>query len=136
MSGYGVCNSVRVWCLLMGLIPRWDSHWMDFPSVFDPFFCPCISFRQEQFWVKEFEMGGWFYPSTRDHVYLLDMVFSCSISQVLDVLANVIPKWVLGASHNPGIWDFLVVSPVPYPCYTFLFILLILWISILSLLVP
>ena len=26
---------------------------------------PCISFRQNQFWVKNFEMGGWPYPSTR-----------------------------------------------------------------------
>jgi hypothetical protein len=25
--------------------------------------CPCISFRQEQFWVKIFEMSGWSHPS-------------------------------------------------------------------------
>jgi hypothetical protein len=28
--------------------------------------CPCISFRQEQFWVNIFEMGGWPHPSTGD----------------------------------------------------------------------
>ena len=28
---------------------------------------PCISFRQEQFWVNIFEMSLWPYPSTRGH---------------------------------------------------------------------
>jgi hypothetical protein len=27
--------------------------------------CPCISFRQEQFWVKNLEMSGWPHPLTR-----------------------------------------------------------------------
>jgi hypothetical protein len=30
--------------------------------------CPCISFRQVQFWIKILEMGGWPDPSTRGHV--------------------------------------------------------------------
>ena len=37
--------------------------------------CSCISFRQEQFWVKNFEMGGWPHPSTECHVFSLDMSF-------------------------------------------------------------
>jgi hypothetical protein len=29
----GICNSVWVWWLYMGWIPRWGSLWMAFPSV-------------------------------------------------------------------------------------------------------
>jgi hypothetical protein len=29
----GICNSVWVWCLYMGWIPRWGSVWMVLPSV-------------------------------------------------------------------------------------------------------
>jgi hypothetical protein len=38
----------------MGRIQTWSGHWMAFPSVCS-IFCPCISFRQEQFWIKNFE---------------------------------------------------------------------------------
>ena len=58
VSGFGVC--------------RWDgaiSRWA-FPSVCSTL-CPYISFRQEQFWVKIFEMGGWPNPSMRSHAYPL-----------------------------------------------------------------
>jgi hypothetical protein len=34
----GICNSVWVWCLYMGWIPRWGSLWMAFPSVSAPQF--------------------------------------------------------------------------------------------------
>ena len=36
----GICNSVWVWCLQMGWIPRWGGLWMVFPSVSVPFFVP------------------------------------------------------------------------------------------------
>jgi hypothetical protein len=36
----GICNSVWVWCLYMGWIPKWGSLWMAFPSVFAPNFVP------------------------------------------------------------------------------------------------
>jgi hypothetical protein len=36
-------------------------------------FCPCISFEQEQFWVKNFEMDVWLHPSNRGYVYLLEV---------------------------------------------------------------
>jgi hypothetical protein len=36
----GISNSVRVWCLQMGWIPRWNSLWMAFPSTSGPFFVP------------------------------------------------------------------------------------------------
>jgi hypothetical protein len=32
----GINNSVWVWCLYMGWIPRWGSLWMVFPSVSAP----------------------------------------------------------------------------------------------------
>jgi hypothetical protein len=38
------------------------------------FFGPCLSFEQEHFWVKNFEMSGWFHPSIGGHAYLLDVV--------------------------------------------------------------
>jgi len=34
----GICNSVLVWWLYMGWIPRWSSLWMAFPSVSAPHF--------------------------------------------------------------------------------------------------
>jgi hypothetical protein len=34
----GICNSVWVWWLYMGWIPRWGSLWMVFPSVLAPNF--------------------------------------------------------------------------------------------------
>jgi hypothetical protein len=36
----GISNSVWVWCLQMGWIPRWDSLWMACPSVSAPYFVP------------------------------------------------------------------------------------------------
>ena len=34
----GICNSVSVWYLHMGWIPRWDNLWMAVPSVSAPHF--------------------------------------------------------------------------------------------------
>jgi hypothetical protein len=36
----GISNSVWVWCLNVGWIPRWGSLWMAFPSVSVPLFVP------------------------------------------------------------------------------------------------
>ena len=52
---HSIWNNVRVWCPPIGWISSWARHWMAFLSVSAPFFCPSISFRQEQFWVKNFE---------------------------------------------------------------------------------
>ena len=54
-------------------------------------FCHCLSFGQEHFWVKNFEIGGWPPPSTGDHAYLLEVVSIGSISSLLGISANVIP---------------------------------------------
>jgi len=42
--------------------------------------CPCSSFGKEYFWVKNFEMDGWPYPSTRVCAYLLEVFLIGSIS--------------------------------------------------------
>jgi hypothetical protein len=38
-----ISNSVKVWWLLMGLIPSWAGHWSAFPSVFALFLIPAAS---------------------------------------------------------------------------------------------
>ena len=45
----GICNSVWVWWLFMGWIPRWGSLWMVIPSVSAPnfvFVSPSIEFSE------------------------------------------------------------------------------------------
>ena len=54
-------------------------------------FCPCISFKQEQFQVKILNMGGWSHASFGSSVYLLEEVSSGSISPLLGILAKAIP---------------------------------------------
>jgi hypothetical protein len=78
--------------------------------------CPCISFRQEQFWVKMFEMIRWPHLSKEGCSYPLNVVSTGSVSP-LGILANVIPIWFQGNSCFPGIRDFLVVTP-SYPSLT------------------
>jgi hypothetical protein len=53
--------------------------------------CPCISFRQEQFWVKILEMGGWPILQLGDHAQPLDMVSTGSPSPLWVISANVLP---------------------------------------------
>jgi hypothetical protein len=60
--------------------PQMGRSRMALPSVSVPFFCPYLSFGQDHFWVKNFEMYGWSYPLTRDHAYLLEVVSTGSIS--------------------------------------------------------
>jgi hypothetical protein len=90
---------------------RMDSQ-MVLPSVSAPFFCPCVSFRQEHFWARNFEKGGWPNPSTRDHAYLLKVASTGSISLLLHISSKVIliDSWEPLASLAPGILQWL--SPV------------------------
>ena len=64
---------------------------MAFTSVFSPLLCPCLSSRQEQFWVKNFEMGEWSHPSTWGWAYVLEVVSTGFLSPLLSISANVIP---------------------------------------------
>ena len=43
-------------------------------------FCPCSSFVQEHFWVKNFEMGVWLHPSIKSAASLLEVISTYSIS--------------------------------------------------------
>ena len=63
-------------------------------------FCSCLSFGQEHFWVKIFEMGGWPHPSTGGLAYLLRVASPGSFSPLLGISANVI-------SLGPGSVTFL-----------------------------
>jgi hypothetical protein len=100
----GISNSIMfgVW--------RWDGSQggavsgLSFLQYLLNFFCPYISFRQEQFWVKNSKMDRWPYPSFGGHVYLLDMVFPGSISPLLGFSVNVIPvgSWEPLASLASG----------------------------------
>jgi hypothetical protein len=75
----------------MGWISRWGGLWDGLSFSLCSNFCPCVSFRQEQFWIKDFERGEWPHPSTGGHVYLLEVVFTVSISPLLGILAKAIP---------------------------------------------
>ena len=83
----GISNSVGIWCLLMEWIPRCSDFWKAFPLVSDLFLCPHLSFGQEHFWFKIFNMCGWPHPSTADSAYLLDEVSTGCISSVLGISA-------------------------------------------------
>jgi hypothetical protein len=65
---HSIGNSVMVLCPPMGWIPSWGSHWPAISSVSTSFFCPCISFRQEQCWVENFKDGLVFPSLHRDPV--------------------------------------------------------------------
>jgi hypothetical protein len=72
----GIRKSAWVRCLQMGWIPWWDSFWMAFSSVSAIVSVPTfISFRQEQFWVKIYERGGWPHPSTGGCAYSIGYGF-------------------------------------------------------------
>jgi hypothetical protein len=76
VSGFVVCR----WdCSLGGAV----SGWSFLQSCFT--FCPCISFRQEQFWVKIVEMGGWPHPSKGGCAYPLDIISTGSITRLLGI---------------------------------------------------
>jgi hypothetical protein len=68
---------------------------------------------------KSFEMGGWPHPSTRGHAYLLDEVYTGSISSSLLKSCplgsgSLLLPWYLRSSR--GSPHYLIS-----PCYIFLF---------------
>ena len=59
VSGFGVCT----WAVSqVGTV----SGWLFLQSLLH--FCPCITLRLDQFWVKNFEIGGWPCPLTGSHL--------------------------------------------------------------------
>jgi hypothetical protein len=71
-------------------------------------FCPCTSFRQEQFWVKILEMCGWPHPSSRGACLTSGYGYNKFSFPFVGYLSS------LGGPGRlcfPGIWDFLVPTP-------------------------
>jgi len=64
-----ITNSVWVWCLQMGWIPRWGSLWMAFPSVPALLFVPAFPLDRSNSGLKFSEIGGWSHPSTGGCAY-------------------------------------------------------------------
>jgi hypothetical protein len=95
----GISNSVGVWSA--------NGRSLDGLSLsLYPIFCLCLSFGQEHFWVKHFELCVGPHPSTGGHAYLPTVVCIGSISTLLGILAKVITT----GSWNPlASLDFLVV---------------------------
>jgi hypothetical protein len=54
-------------------------------------FCPCIFFGQEKFWVKISKMVGRPHNLLGDHIYLLEVISSGSVSPVMGILVKVFP---------------------------------------------
>ena len=63
----------------------WNSLWVAFPLVL--LHSLCISFRQEPFLDKIFEIDRWYHPSTN----ALDIASTGSVTPLLGMSANVIP---------------------------------------------
>ena len=63
-------------------------------TFFQPllYLCPCISFKQGQLCIKNFQIGKWKHPhaSTEDDVYLLEVVSPGTIKLLFNILCNVI----------------------------------------------
>jgi len=77
-------NSVRDWCLPIG----WVSNWLAIPSVSAPFPCPCLSCRQDKFWLKILLMG-WCLSFHWGSSWLQEVASSGSISTMLWVTVKV-----------------------------------------------
>ena len=76
------------------------SGWPFVQSLFQ--FFPCLSFGQEHFWVKNFEMHGWPHPSTGGCAYPLEVVSTSCISPLLGILGpgRLLSPWSLGLSSG------------------------------------
>jgi hypothetical protein len=79
---FGISNSVRL-ASAGGMDPNVGQSLPFLQSLLH--FSSQHSFRHEQLWVKEFEMGGWHHPSTVGCAYLLEVVSTGSISPSLDI---------------------------------------------------
>jgi hypothetical protein len=89
-------------------------------------FCPVISFRQEQFWVKILKMGWWPHPSTRGHAlttgYGLDW-FSLPFVGVFQLTSSTWGPWSLFLSWHLGLSGCYPQFPTPHyyiPLFNFL----------------
>lgn len=80
----GNSNSVRDLLSADGMDPWLGRHLDNLSFSFCYiFFCPCPSFGQKHFWIKNFEMGRWSHPSIGGNYYLLEVVSTGFISPLL-----------------------------------------------------
>ena len=115
----------------MGRVPEWDSLWMAFLSISAPLFLPVFPLDRNNSGLKILRWVG-------SHAYLLEGSFQvlspyCWAFQLRsssfgpEILSN---PWHLELSSGS-----FTLPPTPH-CYVFLFILLALWTSLLSLSIP
>jgi hypothetical protein len=105
---HNISNFVRDWCCPLGWIPIWTSQWSTIPSGSAPF-CPCIFFRQEQFWVNRI-VHGLVNPTVHWDSCLTTV---CSIYPLLGI-SKKIPHCVLGASlSHPRSLELSKAPPNP-----------------------
>jgi hypothetical protein len=113
-------------CLHVGWISRWGSLYSTL--------CSCISFRQEQFWAKLLEMGGWPHPSTEG----LCLTFGYGLPPLFGVFQKVSSPW--GPERLLLFWHLGLSGCYPQflipHCYTPLFNFLTLCTSPPSLPIP
>ena len=92
----GISNSIWVWCLQMGWIPRWGGLCFSFVPVFP--------LDRDNSGLKFLRWVGGPIPQLEAHAYPLDMVSTGSISSLLGITTNVIPfgSWEPLASLASG----------------------------------
>ena len=127
---FRIRNSVGVWLLQIGGIPRWDGLWMTFPLLSARLFYPKFPSDRSKSGLKILKWVGRPIPPLES----MSLNWRQSL-QVLSLLCLVFwlmsPHWVLGSCIH-GIWNPQVGSPVPHPSLLlFLLILLALWTSLL-----
>jgi hypothetical protein len=135
----GISNSVSVWFLWTGWIPRWIRLWMSFLSVSAPFIVPVFPMDRNNSGLKILICVGspipqlvpvpiywrWFLQVLFPLCWVFQLI---SISTLLDPGNLSLPRHLELSSGYPQF-------PTPH-CYIFLFIFLTLWTSFLSLLIP
>jgi hypothetical protein len=79
--------------------------------------CPCISFRQEQFWVKILEMVGWPHPSIEGHLLIRSLQVLYPLCWVFQLMSSPLPNGSLLLSCLQGLFDGYSQFHVSH-CYT------------------
>jgi hypothetical protein len=110
----GISNSVWVWCLHVGWIPRWGSLWMAFPSVSALLFVPEFSLDKSNSELKLWRSMGDPIPQPGAMIHF--WIWSLQVlSPLLGTSANIIPigSWEPLSFLASG--TFWWLSPVPHP---------------------
>jgi hypothetical protein len=95
--------------------------------------CPCIFFKQEQFWFKIFEMGGWLLSSTRAvaNLWISSLQLLSPLCWIFQLISSLLGPGSLLLSRHLGFFGGCPQFPIPH-FYIPLFIFLTLCTSLLS----